>query len=191
MSFRAESAGSEAPEILIVGRNAGQKEVSLGWAFSNDEGAYLRGLAMQLGIPEDDIRFTKVFKSVSPSETEIASFFEEFIAEVEASKPKAILALGGDMLQMILNEEGIMKNRGRQHMLEINEELQIPVIFTYNPRMVLANNGKSGEWVLLDLKTCHEISCGIDAEAEAFVDKDYKYLDTLEKVDWYLAKKSL
>lgn len=146
--------------VMIIGEALGEEEERSGQAFAGPTGAILHGLLRQAGIEKEACYFTNVFNfrprgnrldSVLTGKTDalpgyrpIASGkyvhrqympeLDRLFAEIEATRPNVILALGNYALWAVCKKSGLKRYRGSPL---LSHDAKWKVIPTWSPASVL------------------------------------------------------
>jgi uracil-DNA glycosylase family 4 len=173
MSMDADSicvmgTGSRTADIMVVGKMPNSK-------------TYQKELEVQLaeaGVDTSNIYFTQALKcrnfERNASNKDVKTCKTYLEAEIEAVKPKWILALGNEALLATTGHSGIMKYRGKPY-----DRGRATVIPTISPSSVKRNPGQLAGF-LADLRFFANQVGGV--ESSDYV-ADIKYIDDRQKLD--------
>ena len=173
--------GNHEADVLVVTKNP------LGPKSGKELHTYLD----RAGFNVDELAYTGVIKclvwDLSPSKSDLKACKEYLDKEIEAIRPKWILALGNEALQATAGKSGIMKHRG----IVYERKDGVKVMATIAPAMVHRNPGQKGGFEA-DLRYFHRLVYQADT-SNMLPDKhvDYHVVDTkdelynmLEKIDF-------
>ena len=130
--------GDPDADVMIVGEAPGQEEDRSGRPFVGQAGKLLDLLLMSAGFPRSSVYICNTLKcrppnnrNPLPAELESCSGFLH--GQIDAIKPKALIAVGKFAAQSLLqSEESIGRLRGQVHTYR-----GIPLIVTYHPAYLL------------------------------------------------------
>ena len=142
--------GPRAAEMLLVGEQPGDVEDAEGHVFVGPAGRMLDRALEDLGIPRDKLYLTnavKHFKWVpkgkrrihqTPRASEMRACRPWLEAEIDALRPKLIVALGATALGSLMGDQAkVMRDRGR-----IMESVYGPCLITVHPSSLLRVEGE-------------------------------------------------
>ena len=137
--------GHVGAEVMLVGEQPGDQEDLQGRPFVGPAGKVLDKALQTAGIDRDDVYVTNVVKHFKweprgkrrihkkPSAMEIAACRPWFDAEVEAVKPKVIVALGATAAQALLGRNfKVTQDRGK-----VISSGPLPIVATVHPSSIL------------------------------------------------------
>lgn len=158
--------------ILLVGEALGADEARIGRPFVGAAGFFLDRILKRAGLPREDFRVANTVCCQPPGNNlhafpgAIAHCAPNLDAEIDALKPKVIVALGGVALQRLTGFSSI--NRGRGYILD--GPRGIPVIGTFHPAFLMPRKDRpegqdKNPWrliglTILDLKKAARIAEG-------------------------------
>ena len=137
--------GSTTPEIYIIGEAPGRSEDEKGKQFVGPSGKLLRA-----ALPEGlRYRWNNSLRcrppgNRNPTEVELACCMPKQIADITATKPKVVLALGNIPLQALLKVTGITKWRGRAMALHLPGH-SCWVVPSFHPSYLLRTRKRDSE----------------------------------------------
>lgn len=205
---RVPSAGPKPARVMLVGEAPGVSEEMHGAPFVGSSGIELNRMLSEVGINRDDCYITNVCK-YRPPNNKIENWFmnktqakkahideicgrypneyiieglEELFQEIDAVKPKVIIALGDTALWALCGETGITKWRG-SYLLHGG----IPVIPTYHPAAVL----RMWAWRFI---TIQDLRRAVDVRDGRYVTPTYDFYtrptfpDVMERINGLLSK---
>lgn len=132
--------GNPRAELVIVGEAPGRDEDIQGEPFVGRAGQLLNRMLSAIGLSREEVYICNVIKCRPPENRdplpdEVASCEPFLIRQLQAIRPKVILAMGRFAAQTLLRtEEKISKIRG-----QFREYQGIPVMPTYHPAFLLRN----------------------------------------------------
>lgn len=130
--------GNPNAEIMVVGEAPGQEEDKTGRPFVGQAGKLLDLLLMTAGFPRENVYICNTLKCRPPNNRnplpdELAACSNLLLGQIDAIKPKALIAVGKFAAQSLLqSEEAIGRLRGQVHRYR-----DIPMIVTYHPAYLL------------------------------------------------------
>src|SRR5688500_12421337 len=130
--------GNPNADVMVVGEAPGQEEDRTGRPFVGQAGRLLDLLLLTAGFPRESVYICNTLKcrppnnrNPLPDEMEQCSNF--LLGQIDAIKPRALLAVGKFAAQALLqSEESIGRLRGRVHTYR-----GTPLIVTYHPAYLL------------------------------------------------------
>lgn len=137
--------GNPHAELMFIGEGPGRDEDIQGSPFVGDAGQLLTKLIEKMGFKRKEVYIANIVKcrppmNRDPEEEEINTckpFVEE---QIKIISPRAIMALGRISAQSLLNTKiPISKLRGRFYVLNLFQNLNIPVMPTFHPAYLLRN----------------------------------------------------
>ena len=134
-------AGNPTARVVCIGEGPGANEDEQGLPFVGAAGQLLTKILAAVDLSRDDVFITNVVKhrppgNRNPAPDEIAACMPYLVRQLEAIKPKVIVALGTFAAQTLLNSKTpIGKLRG-----EVHRYHGIPVVVTYHPAALLRNS---------------------------------------------------
>jgi len=132
--------GNPRAVLMVVGEAPGEEEDLQGRPFVGRAGALLTRMLRAIKLERSEVYITNVIKcrppeNRTPRPDEIATCLPILHRQIQALRPRVILALGGVAAKTLLGRsEGITKLRGRAHRWE-----NIAVVPTYHPAFLLRN----------------------------------------------------
>lgn len=145
--------GNPRAALMVVGEAPGEEEDLQGRPFVGRAGALLTRMLRAIGMERPEVYITNVVKcrppqNRTPRPDEIAACIPTLRRQIEAIRPRVILALGGVAARALLESpEGITKLRGRVH-----RRGDVAVVPTYHPAFLLRNPLRKPEaWADLKL----------------------------------------
>lgn len=160
--------GSQTAEIMVVGKMSNSREYQLA----------LEAQLEELGFHSKDIYYTQALKcrtfDVNGSNGDVKKCKNYLDAEIEAVKPKYILALGNEALLALTGKSGITKYRGRP----FDHQSGAKVLGTVSPSAVNRNPGQRPAY-LADLRFFAQVAKGKSAGTRV---PNYLYVDNKEKL---------
>lgn len=133
--------GNPAARLMCIGEAPGANEDEQGLPFVGAAGQLLTKILAAVDLSREEVFITNVVKhrppgNRNPTPEEIAACTPYLIRQLEAVKPKVIVALGTFAAQTLLNSTTpIGKLRG-----EVHRYHGIPVVVTYHPAALLRNS---------------------------------------------------
>jgi len=130
--------GSEAARLVVVGEAPGSEEDRTGLPFVGRAGKLLDLLLLSVGFDRESVYICNVLKcrppnNRDPQPEEVATCSPYLHGQLDAIRPRALLAVGKFAAQMLTGSDvGIGQLRGRRH-----EYRGIPVVATYHPAYLL------------------------------------------------------
>ncbi len=130
--------GNPRARMMFVGEGPGADEDAQGEPFVGRAGQKLNEMIRAIGLRREEVYIANVVKcrppeNRAPLPDEIATCAPFLFAQIEAIRPKVIVALGGPAAQTLLGtREGITRIRGRWHAFR-----GIPVMPTFHPAYLL------------------------------------------------------
>lgn len=136
--------GSDRADLVILGEAPGEQEDRTGEPFVGKAGKMLdRMLANVLMVPRPSVYITNVVKcrpphNRDPHVQEVEACFQFLSLQLQALRPKAVLAMGSVAYRALFREtSGIRRNRGEWKTLELADGTTLPVMPTYHPAYLL------------------------------------------------------
>lgn len=119
---KVEGRGPENPDVLIVGSNPGPHEDIVGRAFVGPTGKFLDRCLADAGYRPQEVRFTNAVRCAPPDgrdayPIEIETCRQHLYAEIHATRPRLIVALGDIALRALTKLTGIGEARGKSYPL--------------------------------------------------------------------------
>jgi DNA polymerase-1 len=152
-----DSAGSETPDVLIIGEAPGETEDKKNTPFIGTAGELFRNVLTEVGFDLSRVRFTNIVRCRPPNNkiTQAAiNYCKQFaIEEVTQYKPRLVLVTGNSALQGILGENGIKDWCGS--IIIRDNIMYVPV---YHPAYILRNRNVMDEWLDTLLKACDALN---------------------------------
>ena len=138
--------GSEDAKVMFVGEAPGADEDEQGLPFVGRAGQLLTQWIEHVGLKREDVYIANIIKcrppnNRDPESEEIAMCTRFLDAQVDAIKPKVIIALGRFAANYLAGRKGASMAVLRQDRLYYDSESKIPVIATYHPSYVLRKDG--------------------------------------------------
>jgi uracil-DNA glycosylase len=130
--------GNPAADVVVVGEAPGQEEDRTGRPFVGRAGKLLDLLLMSVGLPRDSVYICNTLKcrppgNRNPQADEVEACGAFLHGQLDAIKPKVLLAVGKFAAQALLqSEETIGRLRGVVHQYRGS-----PLIVTYHPAYLL------------------------------------------------------
>jgi len=151
------SSGPDDADILFMGEAPGSDEEQRtekrpnGKPFVGAAGRELNGLLRSSGLRRSRVRVSNVVRcrppdNRKPTPPERAACMFYTLRELEAVRPKVIVALGGSALEALTGKSEVGKNRGKMLVLLPEYRSDVRVVATYHPAAYLHNAGKRGEY---------------------------------------------
>lgn len=144
--------GKPSPDLLIIEEMPGVDDYVEGTVFSGETGVLLANILAPLGIAKEDVAITSLLKIHLRDET-VSSQYEQALpylqAQIALLKPKCIWLLGARAAQPFLKQENGSMDilRGQEWFYPLAEKLQIPVVVSHHPSLLLINQGlKADIW---------------------------------------------
>jgi DNA polymerase-1 len=160
-----DSAGSEAPDVLIIGEAPGETEDKKNTPFIGTAGELFRNVLSEVGFDLSKVRFTNVVRCRPPNnkitQSAINHCKQFAIEDIAEFKPKLVLVAGNSALQGILGENGIRDWSGS--IITKDNIMYIPV---YHPAYILRNKNVMDEWLDSLLKASDALNGVFDEEAK-------------------------
>ncbi len=140
------SSGSPKAKIMFIGEAPGQEEELQGKPFVGPSGQLLTKIINAMGLNRDDVYISNIVKfrpkieggnqgaaNRKPNNDEMRISLPFILEEIEAINPIVVVALGGTVMQGLLNmNETISSARGKLH------EIQgAKVVVSYHPSFLL------------------------------------------------------
>lgn len=128
------------PDILFIGEAPGEDEDRQGEAFVGRAGQMLTRLITRMGYRRDEVFIANIIKcrppkNRKPEPAEMAACFPFLDAQIEALRPKIIVALGAVALAALVSPDArISRARGCWQAYK-----DIPLMPTYHPSYLLRN----------------------------------------------------
>ena len=147
--------GGEAARLMIVGEQPGDQEDLRGRPFQGPAGQLLRGALAELGWADEWLWLTNAVKHFhhelrgkrrhhkTPGQQEVEACLHWLEAEIEAVRPRAIIALGATAALSLLGRAvGVGENEGRW----LARDDGVPVLVCLHPAAILrADPSPQGE----------------------------------------------
>lgn len=139
-------AGNPAASLMFVGEGPGREEDQQGLPFVGEAGQLLTKMIEAMKFSRDEVYICNVIKcrppeNRNPAADEIAACSPFMLRQVEAVRPKVIVALGTFAAQTLLEtKEPISRLRGRFHKFH-----GIPLMPTFHPAFLLRSPEKKRE----------------------------------------------
>ncbi len=166
-------AGSAGAELMLVGEQPGDEEDKQGSPFVGPAGRMLNRAIEEIGLDRTQMYVTnavKHFKFVergkrrihqSPRLSEITACRPWLQAEIEAVRPKVVVALGATAAKSLLGAKfALMKQRGTV----VSSPYAERVVATIHPSAVLRAQGPGGEqlyqFLKQDIEFAHAVALG-------------------------------
>ena len=190
------SGNTRRPPLAIVGEAPGEVEMDDGVPFVGKAGSLLRRALTEAGIPQADCYYDNAIMRLDPSgrkprPKEIAECNPRLMANLEAVDPSMILALGNFGMSAVLGVKptGILKERGRTHIIEINQR-EYMVALTVHPSYVLRVPDAWDEFLadLVSIRNSLRGEAGGMGEAVPPPFDDYVMIDTQAGFDALLRR---
>lgn len=130
--------GNPNADVMVVGEAPGQEEDKTGRPFVGQAGRLLDLLLMTAGFPRENVYICNTLKCRPPNNRnplpdELAACSNFLQGQIDAVKPRALIAVGKFAAQSLLqSEESIGRLRGQVHRYR-----DIPMIVTYHPAYLL------------------------------------------------------
>jgi uracil-DNA glycosylase len=130
--------GNGSAELVVVGEAPGGEEDRRGQPFVGPAGRLLDLLLLSVGFDRDSVYICNVLKCRPPNNRdprpeEVASCAPYLHAQLDAIRPKALLAVGKFAAQMLASSDAsIGRLRG-----DVHSYRGVPVIATYHPAYLL------------------------------------------------------
>jgi len=138
---RVFGEGNPRAACMFVGEAPGEEEDLQGRPFVGQAGKLLTAIITKgMRLKREDVYIANVLKcrppfNRNPAPEEIANCMEFLHAQIEAVRPKVIVALGGFAARALLEvDEGVSRLRGTFHAYR-----GIPLMPTYHPGYLLRN----------------------------------------------------
>ncbi len=138
--------GGEAARLMIVGEQPGDHEDLRGRPFQGPAGQLLRAAIADLGWPAEALWLTNAVKHFhhelrgkrrmhkTPGQQEAAACLHWLEAEIEALRPRAIVALGATAARSLLGRAvGVAEHEGRW----LSRDDGVPVLICLHPAAIL------------------------------------------------------
>jgi uracil-DNA glycosylase family 4 len=131
-------SGNPAANWMIIGEAPGQSEDQQGLPFVGVAGQLLTEMLRAIGLAGEDVFITNILKcrppnNRDPHKDEVTACHSYLARQIEAIKPKIILAVGRIAAQNLLNsDKTIGQLRGQVHDLN-----GIPLVVVYHPAYLL------------------------------------------------------
>lgn len=157
--------GSKKPDLLVVSGHIGETEDEEGRCLTGRNEEILEELLEQSGVDLDKVAYTSSVKCIAwsakgvdkPNKKQISACHEYLIKEIQHFKPKAILTLGGEASQSLLQKSvlkhirgqkfdkplGVRKVRSRKTGKVKTKPVDIPVIPTHHPIAMLVSGKRA------------------------------------------------
>ena len=139
--------GNPNARLMFIGEGPGEEEDLQGEPFVGRAGQLLTRIIEAMGLKRDDVYICNVVKcrppeNRAPEPDEISACRPFLERQIDAIKPKIIVALGNHAVHSLLNTvSGITKVRGQFSYYKNN----IKLMPTYHPAYLLRNEGKKKE----------------------------------------------
>jgi len=176
-----ESAGSDEPDILVIGEAPGETEDKDGVPFVGRAGNLLRNALTEVGYILEGMRFTNVVRCRPPDNTitkKATNACRQFvIADIERYNPPIVFLLGNVPLNAILGESGISNWNGV--LVKKDDRMYVPL---FHPAYILRNNNAMDEWLAAMMKVLDE-----DTNIKTFERLFPKTLAEVDEMSKYLA----
>lgn len=144
--------GKSPLSLLIIEEMPGADDYIEGAVFSGETGVLLANILAPLGIAKDDVAITSLLKVHHRDET-LSNQYEQALpylqAQIALLKPKCIWLLGARAAQPFLKQDnGSMDAlRGQEWFYPLGENIQIPVVVSHHPSLLLIHQGlKADIW---------------------------------------------
>ncbi len=160
-------AGPAGAELMLVGEQPGDEEDKQGLPFVGPAGRMLNRAIEEIGLDRTHMYVTnavKHFKFVergkrrihqSPRLSEITACRPWLIAEIEAVRPRVVVALGATAAKSLLGAKfALMKQRG----MVVSSPYAERVVATIHPSAILRTEGPAGEQLYSFLKQDIELA---------------------------------
>lgn len=154
-------SGNPAADWMIIGEAPGQSEDQQGLPFVGVAGQLLTEMLRAIGLSREEVFITNILKcrppnNRDPHKGEVAACHPYLVRQIEAIKPKIILAVGRIAAQNLLNsDKAIGQLRGQVHDLN-----GIPLVVVYHPAYLLRSlleKRKAWQDLQLAMATYHAI----------------------------------
>jgi DNA polymerase len=138
--------GNPDADLMFVGEAPGQDEDIQGFPFVGRAGQLLTKIIEAIGLQREDVYIANVLKcrppqNRNPEPDEVESCHPFLRRQIEAVKPKVIVALGSFAARTLLNtEEAISRLRGRVYRYD-----GAHLLATYHPAYLLRSPDKKRE----------------------------------------------
>ena len=132
--------GNSRPDILFIGEAPGADEDQQGLAFVGAAGQLLTKMIRAMGLTREEVFIANILKCRPPNNRpplpdEMATCMPYLKEQIQALKPKVIVALGATAVKGLLQlETGITRLRGHWHTFE-----GIDLMPTFHPAYLLRN----------------------------------------------------
>ena len=129
---------SQSPRLLLVGRDPGEEEDTIGRPFVGRSGKDLKKALEAIGFKVDECRFTNTVRchtpnNVGPTPEQVETCLPYLWEEIQSCSPQGIICLGREASQAVLRTtEKMVSLRGRPHHVAL-EGNTYPVICTHHP----------------------------------------------------------
>jgi len=133
------AAGSPDADLMLIGNAPSQDDTAAGAPFSGEVGKKLDGILKAMGLHRDQLYLTNIAKfrpleSDDITADEVAAFRRTILSEINAVKPRAIIAFGKTAVQALSNDEATLAtHRGRDFAIN-----GIPIVATDHPSQLIA-----------------------------------------------------
>ncbi|MEO8725254.1 MAG: uracil-DNA glycosylase [Acidobacteriaceae bacterium] len=145
--------GNPDADILFIGEGPGADEDEQGVPFVGKAGQLLNNMIAAMGIRREDVYIANVVKcrppgNRTPERDECDACGPFLMRQIEAIKPKIIVAMGATAAKYLLNVQDSMANlRGK-----IYDVRGIPLVVTYHPAYLLRDPRQKKEtWMDLQM----------------------------------------
>jgi DNA polymerase len=141
--------GSPKAELMFVGEGPGADEDATGRPFVGRAGQLLTKMIEAIDLKREDVYIANVVKSRppgnrAPEADEVKACIPFLFRQIEAIRPKLIVALGNPAMQALLDTKiGITKMRGQ--LLDYPRVSGIKVLPTFHPAYLLRSPDKKRE----------------------------------------------
>ena len=136
--------------IMIVGDYTTFEDQDSDEHFSSTAGRYLWAKAIAAGVPVKEayctyaVRCCPGFRLTSAKPVRYCKPF--LVEEIERVRPRAILLVGARALTSVLKKAGLARNRMVRHEYATAAGVKIPVVVTFSPSYVLAEQSEEGKF---------------------------------------------
>lgn len=145
--------GNPSADIMFVGEGPGADEDEQGVPFVGKAGQLLNNMIVAMGIQREDVYIANVVKcrppgNRTPERDECDTCGPFLVRQIEAVRPKIIVALGATAAKFLLNVQDSLGNlRGK-----IYDFRGIPLLVTYHPAYLLRDPRQKKEaWMDLQM----------------------------------------
>jgi uracil-DNA glycosylase family 4 len=162
------ASGPDDAKILFYGEGPGGEEDKENEPFIGPAGQELDVLLGEAGLSRKRVRVSNTVRcrppgNRDPSEDERAACMLYTVREIEAVKPKIIIALGVSALKALTGIKKIGDSRGKLLSLLPQYRSDVPVIATYHPAAYLHNPGMRGAYsksIIEDMRLAQKVVSG-------------------------------